>query len=584
MNTQTNSNNDMYQQVVLEKEAHSELLRGATTLANAVKSTMGPSGHSVIIDNPQGPPTITKDGVSVARAINLKERLPSMGAELLKEVASKTNELCGDGTTTSVVLAHSMLSNGIKMLSTGRSSIEMKRGIDAATKEVQEFLKAVCIPVSGRDDIVNIGTISANGDMELGNIIADAIEKVGKDGIIAIEPSKTSKTTLSCVQGMQVGSGFLSPFFITNNDKGNCEFVNPMILITSNKISSIGDIMELLQKASNDDRPLLIVCDDLEAEALHTCIVNKTKGIIQVCAIKAPSYGEHRADILSDLATVLGAEVIGATSAINLKKVSDQQLGTCAKVIVNRTSTTFIGDPKDEAMKVKTELLANSIRNVLQTDTTLNDLRISKYRERLARLSGGVAIIHVGGSTETEIKERKDRVEDAVNATTAATQDGIVSGGGTTLFYAAHYLRSLIKDRTWENESEDFVSGIKLIIASCEAPLKTIVENTGASFDVVGQKLHNELNLVELDKEEITRTMELSGNSKEEIVQFLQTRRLQFIKDNIYFGYNAATSMFGDLVKLGIIDPVKVTKFALEHAASIVGLVLTCNAVIVNVE
>lgn len=582
MNTEHKPNNDSFQRVVLEKEAHAELLRGATILANAVKSTMGPSGHSVIIDNPQGPPTITKDGVSVARAINLKERLPSMGAELLKEVASKTNELCGDGTTTATVLAHSMLSNGIKMLSTGRSSIEMKRGMDAATREVQSFLKATCIPVSGRNDIVNIGTISANGDTELGNIIADAIEKVGKDGIIAIEPSKTSKTTLTCVQGMQIGSGFLSPFFITNNDKGNCEFQNPMILITSNKISAIGDIMELLQKASDEERPLLIICDDLEAEALHTCIVNKTKGIIQVCAVKAPSYGEHRADVLSDLATVLGAEVIGATSATTLKKITDQQLGTCAKVVINRTSTTFIGDPKDEDMKAKAEELSSSIRNVLYTDTTLNDLRISKYRERLARLSGGVAVIHVGGSTETEIKERKDRVEDAVNATTAATQDGIVSGGGTTLFYAAHYLKSLIKDRVWENESEDFISGVKIIIASCEAPLRTIVENTGASSDVVGQKLSSELMLVDIDKEDIARTMELSGSPKEEIVQFLQSRRLQFIKDNIHFGYNAATGTFGDLVKLGIIDPVKVTKFALEHAASVVGLVLTCNAVIVN--
>lgn len=911
--------NFTYQKVVLEKEAHTELLKGATILANAVKSTMGPSGHSVIIDNPQGPPTITKDGVSVARAINLKERLPSMGAELLKEVASKTNELAGDGpqplyakvltpqgwstmsnlsvgdvicgtngsfqkvlgiynkgmkeiyrvtlsdgnsdsrtvecseehlwnvvtqrgkertlttrqmvdmgidrknspgrkffikptcvnfestnlpldpyllgvllgdgslsrngdveiavglkedfildklvlpdgcklrrqyyesskhyiratitgserlgrapdglksiikikldelgllgtcshtkfipeqylyssiedrlkllqglidtdgyinkrglfeystvskqlnhdfvelckslgksvccekhhrklgngsfgsndifrvielqgnkhglkvkhientgrktemmcikvsnddhlyitddyvpthnTTTATVLAHSMLSSGIKMLSTGRSSIEMKAGMDEATRQVQTFLKATCIPVSGRNDIVNIGTISANGDSELGNIIADAIEKVGKDGIIAIEPSKTNKTTLSCVQGMQIGSGFLSPFFITNNDKANCEFENPMILITSNKISSLQDIVELLQKSSDEERPLLIICDDLEGEALHTCIVNKTKGVIQVCAVKAPSYSEHRADVLSDLATVLGAEVIGATSATSLKKVSDSQLGTCAKVVVNRSSTTFIGDPNDVVMKQKTEQLVSELRNVLYTDTTLNDLRISRYRERLARLSGGVAIIHVGGSTETEIKERKDRVEDAVNATTAATQDGIVSGGGTILYYAAHYLKSLIKDKTWETHSEDFISGVKIIITACEAPLRTIVENTGVSPDVIGQKLSDELMLVDIDRDHIARTMELSGTSKYDVNQFLQTRRLEFIKNNNRFGYNAATREFGDLVKTGIIDPVKVTRYALEHASSVVGLVLTCNAVIVN--
>lgn len=578
----TNQNDEIFQKVVLEKEAHIELLKGATILANAVKSTMGPSGHSVIIDCLKGPPLITKDGVTVARAINLKERLPSMGAELLKEVASKTNDLAGDGTTTATVLAHSMLAAGIKTLHTGRSSIEMKTGMDVATKSVQDFLKFSCLPVSGRNDIVNIGTISANGDLELGNIIADAIEQVGKDGIIAIEPSKTSKTTLTCVQGMQIGQGFLSPFFITNNDKANCEFENPMILITSNKISSIEDIVQLLQKSSDEERPLLIICDDLEGEALHTCIVNKTKGIIQVCAVKAPSYGEHRADVLSDLATVLGTEVIGATSATSLKNISDSQLGTCAKVIVTRGATTFIGDATDETMKEKTETLVNSIRNVLYTDTTLNDLRISKYKERLARLSGGVAVIHVGGSTETEIKERKDRVEDAVNATTAATQEGIVPGGGTTLFYAAQYLKGLVKDRLWEDESEDFISGVKIIITACEAPLRTIVENTGISPDVVCQKLLEELLLLDFNKEATIRTMELAGNTKEEIDLFLKNRKLDYTKKNVTFGYNAATGEYGDLIKAGIIDPVKVTKYALEHATSVVGLVLTCNAVVIN--
>lgn len=574
---------NIHQRVILEQEAHSEILRGATVLASAVKSTMGPSGHSVIIDSIEGgTPVITKDGVTVARSINLKERIPSIGAELLKEVASKTNELCGDGTTTATVLAHTMLSNGVKMLSTGRSSIHMKEGMDKATEIVQEFLASTCIPVSGREDIVNIGTISANGDKELGNIIADAIEKVGKDGIIAIEPSKNGKTTMSSVQGMQIGQGFLSPFFITNTDKANCEFENPMILITSNKISSIEDIVSVLQKSSDEDRPLLIIADDVESEALHTCIVNKTKGIIRVCAVKAPSYGEHRADVLQDLATVLGAEVIGATSVNNLKGVTEEQLGTCAKVIVNRNSCTFIGDEKDSEMKERTVSLVESIRNVLLTDTSLNDLRTSKYKERLARLSGGVAIIHVGGSTETEIRERKDRVEDAVNATTAATQEGIVSGGGTTLYYAASFLKSLIKDKTWDSESEDFISGVKIIIAACEAPLRTIVENTGISPDVVGNKIREDLMLLDLDSQDLARTMELSGSSKKEIEQFLKTRRIQFIKDNIRFGYNAASGQYGDLVELGIIDPVKVTKYALEHATSVVGLVLTCNAVIVN--
>lgn len=575
--------NQIFQKVVLEQEAHSEMLKGASILANAVKSTMGPSGHSVIIDNPEGgSPVITKDGVTVAKSINLKDRIPSMGAELLKEVASKTNELAGDGTTTATVLAHTMLSNGVKMLSTGRSSIDMKAGMDEATEVVQKFLATTCIPVSGREDIVNIGTISANGDRELGNIIADAIEKVGKDGIIAIEPSKNGKTVMTSVQGMQIGQGFLSPFFITNADKANCEFENPMILITNNKISSIEDIIQVLQKSSDEDRPLLIIADDLEGEALHTCIVNKTKGVIQVCAVKAPSYGEHRADVLQDLATVLDAEVIGATSANSIKSITDKQLGTCAKVIVTRGSCTFIGDPKDQDMKARTDKLVESLRNVLVTDTSLNDLRVSKYRERLARLSGGVAIIHVGGSTETEIRERKDRVEDAVNATTAATQEGIVSGGGTTLYYAASYLNSLIKDKVWESQSEDFISGVKIIVAACEAPLRTIVENTGVSPDVVGQKIREDLKMLDLDKEDVRRAMELGGSSSKEIANFLRNRRIEFIKNNIRFGYNAATGEYGDLVKLGIIDPVKVTKYALEHATSVIGLVLTCNAVIVN--
>lgn len=575
---------EIFQTVVFEKDAHDLLLEGATTLANAVKSTMGPSGHSVIIDNYYGPPLITKDGVTVAKSINLKERLPSMGAELLKEVASKTNELAGDGTTTATVLGHSMLENGIRMISTGQSSIHLKNGMDAATEKVLEFLKDNCTDIYGRQDIVNVGTISANGDSDLGNLIADAIEKVGKDGIITIEPAKSVKTTLNVVQGMQIPSGFLSPFFITNNDKANCEFEKPWVLITSNRISSLNELVPVLQMASDSDRPLLIIADDVEGEALHTCIVNKTKGVIKVCAVKAPSYGEHRADILSDLAVVLDTEVIGATSQTSLKNFKEEQFGTCAKVIVNRNSTTFVGDPANVERKEKINTRIDELRNVLTTDTSLDELRINKYRERLARLSGGIAVINVGGSTEVEIKERKDRVEDAVNATTAATQEGIVSGGGTALFYAAQYLKALLRDEAWGEQTESFNAGVKVIINACEAPMRTIVKNTGESPEVVAQHLNKELLSIQADNQTIARTMTLSGAAEDEVEEFVNKKKYTYIADSISFGYNAATNKFENLVHEGIIDPVKVTRYALQHATSVVGLMLTCNAVIVNSE
>lgn len=549
MNTkQPNSVEFNTQKVVFKETAHDELLKGATILAQAVASTMGPSGHSVIIDNDVGAPTITKDGVTVARSINLKDRLQSMGAELLKEIASKTNDLAGDGTSTATVLGHALLKEGIKQISTGRSSIHVKKGMEMATEYIIEFLKANCIPVSNREDIINVGTISANGDREIGELLALAIEKVGKDGIITIEPAKSVQTTLEIVEGMQLDKGFVSPFFVTNAEKSTCELENPYILITSNKISSIGEIMNVLEKVVRSEKPLLIVADDVEGDALHTLIVNKMKGVLNVCAIKAPSYGEHRADCLNDLTKVVGGEVFGATSSASLKSADLSHLGRAKKVVVSRSSCVLVGDPTDIERKESIRERVEALRTALQDDNTLDDLRVHRYRERLAKLSGGIAVVKVGGSTEVEIKEKKDRVEDAVNATMAATQEGIVPGGGVALFYASQALRAQIRAGKWNDCHDDTVNGIKIISDVCEYPLRTIVSNTGQSADVVANRLF-----------ESYRT-----------------------NPDFRVGYNAATKVYTDLVQEGVIDPVKVTRYCLEHATSVVGLVLTCNAVVVN--
>lgn len=547
--SKTKFSDEQKQHVVFEQDAHSELLKGAEVLFKAVGSTMGPSGHSVIIDSTEGSPIITKDGVTVARSIHLRDRLQSMGAELLKEVASKTNDLAGDGTTTATVLGFSLFKEGHKMIATGRSSIDLKKGMDVATDIVLDFLKKNCVPVSCKQDTVNVGTISANGDKEIGEIIADAIEKVGVDGLITVEQAKSTKTSLRLAEGIQLDSGFVSPFFVTNGDKQTCELENPYILITANKISSLSEILPVLEQIDKADKPILIVADDIEGEALHTLVVNKTKGVIKVCAVRAPSYGEHRADILADLGIVVDGVVLGATSELNLKNVKLSSLGKCKKVVVNRNSCTFLVENATE-VKERIATRSESIKNSLSSDHTLDELRQSRYRERLAKLSGGIAVIQVGGSTEVEIREKKDRVEDAVNATQAAAQEGIVPGGGTALYYASQFLKSQIKDGVFTNHKEDVVAGIQVIANTCESPFKTIIQNTGESPDVVG----NELNK-------------------------------SWTSNNVFtYGYNAAEKNYGNLVKAGIIDPVKVTRYALQHAVSVIGLTLSCNAVIVNDE
>jgi len=663
-----------HQRVITGTNAQKKMLKGAKLLADAVKSTMGPSGHSVILDTQVGPPIITKDGITVAKSIHLKDRLESLGAEILKEVAGKSNDQAGDGSTTATVLGYTMLEQGIKMTSSGFNSIEVKQGMDHACDAVVGFLKTVSLSVDDQATLEGIATISANGDKELGKLIAEAVSSVGPNGIVTFETSKSIKTTLNMVQGMQIGSGYVSPFFVTNSDKASCEMKNPLVLVTSNKISTVSDIVAALQKAADDERPLLILCENLEAEALHTCVVNKTKGVVQVCAVKAPSYGEHRSDILADVAMVTGAEVIGVTSATSLKNMNvDTQLGSCSKVIVTRNSTTFITDSSNEGITAKTNEVVKDMRTLLDTDQTLDDLRIARYRERLARLSGGVAVVQVGGATEIEIGEKKDRVEDAVNATLAAVQEGVVAGGGTTLFNASLMLAEMITEISG-NHNDSFIAGIKVVQSACEAPLRTIVSNTGKSPDVVIEKLQqyyetdskkfnimdgltatqpltpdwpflpnaafyvdtphqptreniesvldkvhnassslkefakslsfvnhpsptikNEIegnkHLVSVNKmpsvETIRHTMLAAGIPEETVNAFVESYKVDEAISRLptkmmTTGYNALTGTYENLLLSKVIDPVKVTRMAMINATSVIGLVLTCNAVVLH--
>lgn len=576
-----------HQKVIESKVAQEALLLGAEILAKAVSSTMGPSGHSVIIDNDIGGPSITKDGVTVAKSINLRNRLNSMGAELLKEVASKTNDLAGDGTTTATVLAYALLKDGHKMINSGRSSIYLKQGMDLAWQEVLKFLQTNCLAMSSDKDIISVATISANGDTEIGEIISKAIKEVGSDGLVMIQPAKSIQTTLRVAEGIQIDSGFLSPFFITNNDKQICELHNPYVLVTANKISSLKDILPVLEQIDGQARPLLIVADDVEGEALHTLVVNKTKGVIKVCAVKAPGYGEHRADVLADLGCVVDGVVLGATSEVSLKNVKLENLGSCKKAIINRKTATLVVDEKNEKSLENTKERIDSIRTALLEDKTLDPLRASKFRERLAKLSGGIAVIEVGGSTEVEILEKKDRVEDAVNATQAATQEGLVPGGGTALFYAAQHIRSMLDVGLFETANgavrlpDDVISGIRLIANACEAPLRTIVGNTGVEPGLVEDRLKQ--NWAEI-KSFFIDVKNVNENDVRELVDGIKANNDTMVDPNEKFkyGYNAATQKYGNLVDLGIIDPVKVTRYALEHAVSVIGLMLTCDAVIVN--
>ena len=561
-------------EVTFGEEAHSQLLEGAEILYKAVKSTMGPSGHNVIIDTGKTAPLITKDGVTVAKSINLKDKLKSIGAELIKEVASKTNEQAGDGTTTATVLGYAMLKQGIKMTATGRSAIEIKRGMEWATEKVISWLKEHSIPVRNNEDIINIGTISANGDRSIGELLSQAIAKVGPDGIITIEPAKSVKTTLDVVEGMQFESGFVAPYFVTNQEKLSCELTDPYILISNKKISSLQDILPVLELAANANRPLLIIGDEIEGEALHTMIVNKMKGVLYTCGVKAPSYGENRTDILSDIALVTGGKVFDASSEKQIKNATLSDLGQCKRAIITKNSTTLVGDDstRKELIKERTEQL----RTLLASNVGLDDLKRDNTKKRLAKLAGGIAVIKVGGSTEVEIFERKDRVEDALNATVAAVQEGILPGGGTALFYASEWLQKLVTEKGFANNlTEDELAGVRVICEACRQPLRVIVENAGRSSDVV----MNDLRAFE-NKKAVDVLHDIAGSTNKPIV-IVEKKVENLLASRIRKGYDASKHRYCDLIDAGVVDPLKVERFSLEHACSVVGLLLTTNCVVV---
>lgn len=563
------------QEVTFGQEAHNQLLEGAEILYKAVKSTMGPSGHNVIIDNGKTAPLITKDGVTVAKSINLRSKLPSLGAELIKEIASKTNEQAGDGTTTATVLGYAMLKQGIKMTATGRSAIEIKRGMEWATEKVISWLKEHAIPVRNNEDIINIGTISANGDRSIGELLSEAISRVGQDGIITIEPAKSVKTSLDVVEGMQFDSGFVSPYFVTNQEKMTAELNDPYILITNKKLSSLQELLPVLELAANANKPLLVIGDEIEGEVLHTLIVNKMKSVLFACAVKAPSYGENRVDVLSDIALVTGGKVFDASSEKSIKNAILSDLGHCKRAIISKGSTTLVGDDTGSRKELIAERV-EQLRALLSANVGLDDLKRNNTKKRLAKLAGGIAVIKVGGSTEVEIFEKKDRVEDALNATIAAVQEGILPGGGTALFYASEWLQSIISDTdTVELLTEDEQAGARVIYEACRQPLRVIIENAGKSADVVMNELrsvgNNKLKELLGDISGKTNKPELLV---EERIKFTLTKRLRQ-------GYDASRHVYCDLIDQGIIDPHKVERYAIEHACSVVGLLLTTNCVVV---
>jgi len=511
-------------------EANEQILNGVKTLANAVRVTMGPKGRNVIIEKSFGSPVVSKDGVTVAKEIELKDKFENMGAQLVKEVASKTSDEAGDGTTTATVLADAIYSEGLKLVAAGHDPMSIKRGIDQAVRTVVEEIKKLAVPTKSKKEIAQVGTISANNDEEIGEIIAEAMEKVGKEGVITVEEAKGLETTLEVVEGMQFDRGYLSPYFITNPEKMEAELDNPYILIHEKKISNMREMLPLLEQVAKAGKPLLIIAEDVEGEALATLVVNKIRGALQVCAVKAPGFGDRRKAMLEDIAILTGGKCFTEDLGIKLESVTINDLGRAKKVIVAKEETTIIdGAGKKEEIKARVEQIKNQIQQ------TTSDYDREKLQERLAKLVGGVAVIHVGAATEVELKEKKARVEDALHATKAAVESGIVPGGGVALIRAAQALQKL----NLQNPDEQV--GVKIVEKACYYPAYQIATNAGHEGWVVVNKIK-----------------EGKGN----------------------FGFNAATDQYEDLMKAGVIDPAKVVITALEKAASVAGLALTTACMI----
>ena len=511
-------------------DARIRMMAGVNVLANAVKITLGPKGRNVVLEKSFGAPTVTKDGVSVAKEIELKDKFENMGAQMVKEVASKTSDVAGDGTTTATVLAQAMLREGLKAVAAGMNPMDLKRGIDKAVQAVVGELRNLSKPCTENKAIAQVGTISANADESIGQIIAQAMEKVGKEGVITVEEGKSLHNELDVVEGMQFDRGYLSPYFINNQQGQNCELEDPFILIHDKKISNIRDMLPVLEAVAKAGKPLLIVAEDVEGEALATLVVNSIRGIIKVCAVKAPGFGDRRKAMLQDIAILTGGTVISEEVGLSLEKTTLNELGNAKKIQVSKEETTIIDGAGSEA-----EIKGRCEQIRAQVEETTSDYDREKLQERLAKLAGGVAVIQVGAATEVEMKEKKARVEDALHATRAAVEEGIVPGGGVALVRALQAVKNL------QGSNHDQDVGIDIARRALEEPLRQIVTNAGEEASVV---LH--------------KVVAGSGN----------------------FGYNAANGDYGDMVEMGILDPTKVTRSALQNAASIAGLMITTEAMV----
>ena len=519
--------------VLFDTEARNAMLRGVDILANAVKVTLGPKGRNVVIDKSYGSPRITKDGVTVAKEIELEDKFENMGAQIIKEVASKTNDEAGDGTTTATVLAQAIAKEGCKYVSAGMNPMDLKRGIDTAVEAVIQRLKDNSKKVKTSEEIAQVGTISANGEKEIGKMISEAMQKVGNEGVITVEEAKGLQTELEVVEGMQFDRGFLSPYFITNADKMTTELNDPLILLCDKKLSNLQSMVPLLEAVVQSSRPLLIIAEEVEGEALATLVVNKLRGGLKVCAVKAPGFGDRRKAMLEDIAILTGGQVISEDLGIKLENVTLKDLGSCKSIKVDKDNTTIIDG---SGKKSDIEARCNSIKK--QIDESTSDYDKEKLQERLAKLAGGVAVIKVGGATEVEVKERKDRVDDALNATKAAVQEGVVTGGGCALLYALDALDGI------KVKGDDQKAGVEIIRKALQAPIRQIISNAGVDASVVVGKL-------------------LEGK-----------------KGNM--GYDAQAEEYVDMFAKGIIDPTKVVRTALQDAASISGLLITTEAMIAD--
>ncbi|MDA5095189.1 chaperonin GroEL [Aliiroseovarius sp. KMU-50] len=519
--------------VKFDTDARNAMLRGVNILADAVKVTLGPKGRNVVLDKSFGAPRITKDGVSVAKEIELEDKFENMGAQMVKEVASRTNDEAGDGTTTATVLAQAIVREGLKQVAAGLNPMDLKRGIDLATAKVVESIKASARPVADSDEVAQVGTISANGEAEIGQQIADAMQKVGNEGVITVEENKGLETETTVVEGMQFDRGYLSPYFVTNPDKMIADLDDCLVLLHEKKLSSLQPMVPLLEQVIQSQKPLLIIAEDVEGEALATLVVNKLRGGLKIAAVKAPGFGDRRKAMLQDIAILTGGQVISEDLGMKLESVTMDMLGSAKKIEITKDETTIVDGAGEKA-----EIEARVAQIRTQAEETTSDYDREKLQERVAKLAGGVAVIRVGGMTEVEVKERKDRVDDALNATRAAVQEGVIVGGGVALVQAGKALATL------EGANSDQNAGIVIVSKAIEAPLRQIAENAGVDGAVVAGKVRE--------------------------------------NDDTSFGFNAQTEEYGDMFSFGVIDPAKVARTALEDAASIAGLLITTEAMVAD--